>query len=507
MKRWLLLPIAFFFVLTAHVGSPDVVFDGDAGPYGVRVVVRPPMVVPGRAEVIVQLTTSDVARVSIRPVFWRTGVAGSPKGDDAPREAGSSNIYTGQIWLMSRGSYSVYITVTGARGSGIAIVPVTSFATGRLGISKGLAAILIVLGGVLFVGMITIIRAATGEALLEPGMEANEATRRRVRTATLVATPILALVVLGGAKWWGAVDGDYERTMYRPPAIDVGIDSANGKPYLSLRVHDTAAFHAIFAPVIPDHGKMMHLFVVRVGDHDVFEHLHPDEIDSLHFRTPIPPLTKGKYRIFGDIVLANGLSQTVTTVIDWPLNGVRAFDHSTFDSASLALYDGLHRDNDDAEWPLCCNNGVATHDTARLANDLELVRIDAAQPLAALTPIDLRFEVRDAKGNVPPLEPYMGMAAHAAVLSADESVFIHLHPMGTVSTSAQQAFAARDRGDTVVGGRPRAVAGEIMSMPTSFDGHLDFPYEFPKPGRYRIWVQFRSVGTQVLTGAFDLDVH
>src|SRR4051812_19915952 len=219
LRRWL-LPVALFVGLTAHVGSPSVVYDGEAGPYGVRVVVRPPMVVPGRAEVIVQLAVNDTAHVSIRPVFWRAGVAGAPTGDNAPRVAGSANVYSGQIWLMSRGSYSVYVTVNGARGSGTAIVPVTSFATGRLGLSRGLAAILVALGALLFVGLITIVRAATGEALLEPGQRMTDATRRKARIAMLVATPVLGLLVFGGARWWGSVDGDYERTMYRPPAVD-----------------------------------------------------------------------------------------------------------------------------------------------------------------------------------------------------------------------------------------------------------------------------------------------
>src|SRR5262249_42316233 len=154
-------------------------------------------------------------------------------GDDAPRVAGSANVYTGQIWLMSRGSYSVYVTVTGARGSGTAIVPVTSFATGRLGMSKPLVAILIVLGGVLFVGLITIVRAAAGEALREPGDRATPETKRRARTAPLVATPVVALLVLGGANWWSSVDGDYERTMYRPPAVDVGVQTDGSRPLLS----------------------------------------------------------------------------------------------------------------------------------------------------------------------------------------------------------------------------------------------------------------------------------
>ena len=34
---------------------------------------------------------------------------------------------------------------------------------------------------------------------------------------------------------------------------------------------------------------------------------------------------------------------------------------------------------------------------------------------------------------------------------------------------------------------------------------VSFPYEFPKPGRYRIWVQIKS-SNQVMTGVFDANV-
>lgn len=485
-----LLPLALFLALTAHVGSPNVVYDGDAGPYGVRVVVRPPMVVPGRAEVIVQLTSSDTAHVSIRPVFWRVGTAGSPAGDDAPRIAGPDNVYTGQIWLMSRGSYSVYVTVTGARGSGTAIVPVTSFATGRLGMSKPLAAILVVLGGVLFVGLVTIVRAATGEALLEPGAPASDATRRRGRIATVIAAPVLALLVLGGARWWSVVDGDYERTMYRPPAVDVDVETAGASPRLSLRVHDTAAFHAIFAPVIPDHGKMMHLFVVGANDHQRFGHFHPDETDSLRFETTLVGLPAGRYRLFGDIVLANGLSQTVTSTLDWPGDSSRVV-----------------ADADDAIWLADGSDVGGVDRPVVLDGGLRVVWAGGKEPLEARRLVDLRFDVRDAGGHIAGLAPYLGMSAHAVVLSADGSVFIHLHPMGTVSTSAQETFVARDRGDTTATGRPR-LASTATPMAMSMDGRLDFPYEFPKAGRYRVWVQIRPVAdASVRTAAFDLDVR
>src|SRR5690242_10717893 len=48
--------------LHAHIGSPAVFFEGQAGPYGLRVVVRPPEVIPGLAEVSVRLATNGIER-------------------------------------------------------------------------------------------------------------------------------------------------------------------------------------------------------------------------------------------------------------------------------------------------------------------------------------------------------------------------------------------------------------------------------------------------------------
>ncbi len=486
MKRALLLPLALFVVLTAHVGSPDVVYEGSAGPYPVHVIVRPPMVVPGIAHVIVQLDSANATRVTVRPVFWRAGVSGAPKGDVAARIAGEKNMYAGQLWLMFRGSYSVYVTVDGARGSGTAIVPVSSFATGRLALSRGFGAILIVAGAILFAGLVTIVRAASGEALLEPGQQPDAAAKRRVRRTTLLATPSFALLVFGGAKWWTSVDGDYSRTMYRPPAVDVEVHGAK----LDLRLHDTAAFHALYAPVIPDHGKMMHLFLIEPGTHAGFGHFHAEELDSLHFRSDLSGWPKGKYKLFADVVLANGLSQTVTTVLDWP-----------GDEVVHANVDG-----DDSWWPACTGEVGSRENAVAICYGYRMSWAGGETSFVAGRPVDLRFDVRDEHGAIAHLLPYMGMAGHAVVLSQDESVFIHLHPMGTVSTSAQAAFAARDRGDTTASGRLR-LPPDTMAMPMNFDGHVTFPYEFPKPGRYRIWVQVKPPYAQVLTGAFDIDVR
>src|SRR2546426_8965308 len=49
-------------VASAHVGSPDTYFEGAAGPYPVRVIVRTPGVVPGLAQITVRLLAPRAVR-------------------------------------------------------------------------------------------------------------------------------------------------------------------------------------------------------------------------------------------------------------------------------------------------------------------------------------------------------------------------------------------------------------------------------------------------------------
>jgi hypothetical protein len=482
-----LFAVTLTAVASAHIGSPNVLFDGTAGPYPVRVIVRPPNVVPGLAEVVVRTTAPDVQRIVIQPVFWRTGVAGAPRGDEMSRVAGQSGTFSGQLWLMARGSYSVYVTVYGDQGAGYTIVPVDSFATGRLGLSPGLTAMLVVLGLTLVAGLVTIVRAAVGESLVPPGATLDPARRRRANVVAIVAVPVLALLLFGGAKWWNAVDAEYRQSMFRAPAVDPSIDGRT----LRLVVHDTSGFRAIFSPVVPEHGKMMHLFLVRSPSMDAFAHLHPAEVDSLVFVTNVPDLPAGDYRLFGDIMLENGTSLTVSSAV----------------KLSESPHPAAPSDSDDAWTPSVATVRARANAIVPMGHGYRLAWAGGEGPLPANKPLDLRFIVVDSAGNPARLEPYLGMAAHAVVLRDDASVFIHLHPMGTVATTAQRIFIARDRGDTTSHGRLRADAlRDSTTMPMTFTGALSFPYEFPKAGRYRIWVQAKP-GREVLTAAFDVEVR
>jgi hypothetical protein len=96
------------------------------------------------------------------------------------------------------------------------------------------------------------------------------------------------------------------------------------------------------------------------------------------------------------------------------------------------------------------------------------------------------------------------MSAHAAVVRVDGAVYVHLHPMGTITNAAQDVFAARDRGDSTQTGR--LTLAPAHSMPaTAPSATIEFPYAFPKSGSYRLFVQVKRNG-RVLTGAFAIAV-
>lgn len=131
-----------------------------------------------------------------------------------------------------------------------------------------------------------------------------------------------------------------------------------------------------------------------------------------------------------------------------------------------------------------------------------------ARPLEANVPILFRFRVEDDDGQpVADLEPYMGMAAHAAIVKSDASVFVHLHPAGSVSMAALEIAQAGLPGAMPDSGA-MAMAG--MAMPAakvaSFGPEISFPYGFPTPGLYRIFVQIKRAG-QIQTGIFEAAVQ
>src|SRR3954447_5346930 len=119
-KIILLLSICVFQlnITLAHVGSPDVLMEGMAGPYQLLVTVQPPTVIPGIARVKIFLQNGSATKVNLRAVYFQAGDEGAPPPEEMNRVKGEELQYEGETWLMSSGSSSVQINITGNLGKG-----------------------------------------------------------------------------------------------------------------------------------------------------------------------------------------------------------------------------------------------------------------------------------------------------------------------------------------------------------------------------------------------------
>ena len=482
-------------VTSAHVGSPDTWFQGMAGPYEVQAVVRLPGVIPGLAQIDIRVAGEGVEQVTAQPVVFDAGPEGAPPPDVATPVAGRPGTYHAELWFMRSGSFSVTIAVRGARGEGTVIVPVAAVPERQIPLYPWLGWLLAALGTLLFAGAVTIFRAAGTDALAAPGTGAASGSAG-ARYAVLGAA-ILVAALIGARGWWQSVEREYQAELYRPYAATALVDTAGGHRTLRFTITDSvwttrrarnAWERFSVSPIVPDHGKLMHLFLIEADDPSSFAHLHPvPGADSSTFVASLGALPPGRYRAFADVVHETGFPQTMVAELSVPpaLGDVPAGDPDD------AMFTGRPSG---AQWMLA-DGATVTWEGQR-----DTLEVDADA--------GLRFTVREPDSTVARLEPYLGMAGHAVVYRTDGGVYVHLHPNGTISMVAQQAMAQRAPTDTAAGMLARRLAADTthVSHAGQFGGVLAFPYAFPSAGRYRVWLQFRR-GGQVMTAPFDVEVR
>ena len=482
-------------VASAHLGSPDTWFEGQAGPYPVRVVVRLPGVVPGLAQIDITTKAEGITRVTAQPIIFDAGKEGAPPPDVALSVAGRPGAYHTQLWFMTPGSFSVNVVLTGPQGDGTAVVPVAAVAERQIGLYPWLGKLLLVLGALLFIGAVTILRAAATDSVTAPGRPADPSRRRAGLAATVFGAGFLALLLWGGRSWWNDVAAEYRRELYQPFRAEAAVTSGAGGRDLVFRITDSVwtsqragnrLERFAVSPFVPDHGKLMHLFMIR-SDRGAFAHLHPVPSDSATFHAGLGRLPAGRYDVYADVVHETGFAQTMVATVDVP---------APTDSAAVT-------DPDDAVF-----EGAPSGDRITLPDGATVTWEGRPAALTADEDAALKFVVRDPDGTVTRLEPYLGMAGHAVVQRTDGAVYVHLHPNGTISMVAQRALGGHRATDTIPGMLARRLAadsGMAHGDHPMFDGTLSFPYAFPKPGEYRIWVQVRRGGV-VMTAPFTATV-
>jgi hypothetical protein len=488
-------------VCSAHVGSPDAWFEGNAGPYHITVQVVAPGVVPGVATVYARVDGAGVEQVTVQANRF-DALAGAPPPEIAIPVRGDPGMYSVPLWIMAGGSNSVVVSVRGSLGEGKVVIPVVVVANRRLELNPKLGVGLAVVGVFLLVGLVTIIGAAVRESVLPPGEVPDAARRWKARTAMAASAAVLALALFGGSRWWNSEDAQFNSSIYKPLTSSATIEAAGGHPVLDLRIADSSwvmrndsmwlgnHHSSHWTPLILDHGKLIHVFMIREPDLLVFAHLHPPTTDSVDFRSSLPSLPAGRYRVYGDIVHESGFNETLVTKVDL---------------REPAPAGQCATDADDAYRSLA----TAPNDTKAVLEDGSTMTLEhGSARFIAGKDASLRFSVVGTDGKALTLEPYIGMAGHAVVTRDDGAVFVHLHPSGTISMASQMAITMRQPGDTVAGRLGQRIKESeamhpVVSIPEN--GVVSFPYAFPQAGKYHVWVQVRHAG-RILTGAFAVQV-
>jgi hypothetical protein len=486
----------------AHVGSPDVFYDGMVGPYPARITIRMPNVVPGRAEISVRVQSTAPVEVSFLPLYFLTAITNAPPPDIGRPITGENDLYAGELWLMSFGAYSVEVRIKGKDGEGSTQIPITSVAIRQLPLPFLLGKILLVLTAILVIGGIGIAAAAGREAALLPGAIPEQQQRCSGYFAATAATILFIAALVGGRFWWSVEEKSFRRHLLAGawPDLTTNVRLAGTQRILQIEVGKTLFQENNKFSLIPDHGKLMHLFLIREGNRDTFAHLHPIHKDGYIFEVALPQLPEGRYSIYCDLTFDGGVSSTATnSILLSPIPNAS-------ESATL-----IEPDPDDswASYSLDSIPAAATTTQVYRLSDRAQVSWMHEKPPRVKTDAGLKFDVTDLAGEPLALEPYMGMLCHAAVLRSDGSIFAHLHPSGNYSMAAQSFFETKLATET----KSESSAGSGDMPDHSMHHHhsvatvssVYLPYEFPKPGNYRIWVQFKSKG-RILTGVFDATV-
>ncbi len=463
----------------AHVGSKDVFQTVHAGPYTLNVTIRPPNVIPGIATVEVRTSGAPLTGLHITPLPL-TGEASKhpPASDTMKQSPDDPAFYTGGVWIMASGAWQVRFEADGPSGRETSSVPVLAVPISTLKMQPAMGFGLALLGLFLIVSMAGAVAAAIREARLRPGLPATPVSRRRGLYAMAAALAIMFAAVYLGAKWWNVEAASYAGNIYAPPAtsatltgdqLDLKVGTWDPDTKLPARFRR----HRGNDDYIPDHGKLIHLYAIRDPEMDAAFHLHPTLVAPGDFRMNLPAMPPGHYRFYGDVVHANGFPETLTASVDIPTN---------LPTPPLAI--------DDAQATPAPLSAGLLGPSYKLPDGYTMVW-DAPANITASTAYSFHFRLLDPDGRpATDMQPYLGMAGHAAFVKTDGSVFAHTHPDGSAAMA-----------DVML-----ATPMNAMTTPGRIAPAVDFPYGFPTPGRYRIFIQMKHAST-VETGVFDAQVQ
>lgn len=413
MRRKLILALGLLLALPAHahIGSPDTFVQATAGPYKFLIAAHPPAVYPGALELDLRFNPAD------RITTATASLDGSPTTPVKIFDAGTA---TATLWLPTPAAHTIHITVQGstydlALPAAAVTVPDKSSDFSWKEVSTAL--IIIATLGFVF-------------ATLERRRRKQGRPIRFWHVMVMISATVVIIILLG--KYFDHRNAPQPQTTLTASLTNGTLDITLTNPAEN------------FANLIPDDGKLMHLFLIRQPQQDVFLHLHPHQLSPGHFTVALPAMPPGTYRMFTDFYLSptgnlkDARAETDTITLDLPANFHPSISDPDNTIAVLPPANAGVPHSSAASSPM---SGVTTSadSTTRTAHQLDGYTLTLVTP-GIIHPLHANlFQVMllDPTGHPPAdMALYLNMPAHAVVVRSDNAVFAHIHPGGTLPCSA-----------------------------------------------------------------------
>src|SRR2546430_5233946 len=335
-------------------------------------------------------------------------------------------------------------------------------ATNTRPMSRTHVILLSALATVLFLGGLKIAGAIFGESRLDPGVLQTKKDRWRGRAGMALTAVALSLLGFGGKKWWDLEDRNYRNNaLYKPLPVSAQVRAEHDQPVLTINV-DASERRGRWTPPIPDHGKLMHLFLARDGEPGAFAHLHPVLRSEAEFEVPLPPLPAGQFHVYADVTHEDGFSETLIATAEIPPASLAMkrlwLGNSAEPICSAAVAQILATNlffppDPDDSWQMDSGTPASSPQRKHLSQDAARQVADASggykmiweNPESMTKNLDasLRFKLLAPDHQPAPIQPYMGMLGHAVVRRKDGAGFSHIPPVGTFFLAAHQSFVNR----------------------------------------------------------------
>ncbi len=203
-----------------------------------------------------------------------------------------------------------------------------------------------------------------------------------------------------------------------------------------------------------EHEKELHLIVVR-RDTAIFTHVHPTRGSDGTWSVDLALREPGVYRAYADFTIA-GTKRALAADVFVP---------GDFRPVGLPAPASVARAVDDAGQPVGGLDAAFHAPGARAGRESSLT-----------------FTVDQAGRPSPGLEPYLGAEGHLVALREGDLAYLHVHPVEHGPGHEKAPARAHGQGEKI-----------------------EFTATFPTPGRYRLFLQFKT-GGEIRTASYTLEV-